>query len=66
MGARGTKGRGDENSERRVFSEMRSAVDAHGDALAGGDGAGSDLERRAEVVLLETRTDREGKPGSLG
>ncbi len=64
--ARGAKGRGDENSGRRIFSEMRSAVDADRDALAGGDGAGGDLERRAEVVLLETRTDGESKLRSLG
>ena len=45
---------------------MRGAVDAHRNALAGGDGTGRDLQRRAKVVLLETRTDGEGKPGSLG
>ena len=64
--ARGAKGRRDENSGRRIFSEMRGAVDAHRNALAGGDGAGGDLERRAQVVLLETRTDGEGELGSLG
>ena len=64
--ARGTKGRGDENSGRRVFSEMRSAVDADRNTLAGGHGAGRDLERRAQVVVLETRTDGERKPGNFG
>ena len=64
--ARGAEGRRDENSGRRIFSEMRGAVDAHRNALAGGDGASGDLERRAEVVLLKTRTDGVGEPGSLG
>ncbi len=64
--ARGAKGRRDENSGRRIFSEMRSVVDAHRNALAGGDGAGRDLERRAQVVLLETRADGAGKPRNFG
>ena len=64
--ARGAKGRRDQNSGRRIFSEMRGAVDAHRNALAGGDGAGGDLERRAELVLLETRADGEGEPWGLG
>ena len=64
--ARGAKGCRDENSGRRVFSKMRGAVDAHRNTLAGGDGAGGDLERRAEVVLFETRTDGESEPGEVG
>ena len=44
VGARGSKGRGDEDSGQRVISEMRSTVDAHGNALASGDGADGDLE----------------------
>ena len=34
--------------------------------LTCGDRAGGDLERRAEVVLLETRTDGGGQPGGFG
>ena len=45
---------------------MGGAVDAHRNAFAGGDGAGGDLQRRAQLVLLETRTDGEGEPGRLG
>ncbi len=45
---------------------MRRSVDAHRNALAGGDGTSGDLERRAEVVLLETRTNRAGKFGRFG
>ena len=60
LGAGGAKGRGDENSRGRIVSEMRGAVDAYGDALAGGDGAGGDFEGGAEVVVLETRTDLKG------
>ncbi len=64
--ARGAKGCRDENSRRRVFSKMRSAVDTHRNALAGGDRASGDLERRAQVALLETRADGKSELGSLG
>ena len=66
VGARGAKRNRDENSGRRIFSEMRAAVDAHRNALAGGNGAGGDLKRRAEIVLLETGADGESEPGRLG
>ena len=45
---------------------MGRSVDAHGNALASGDGAGGDLERGAEVILLETRADGESKRGDFG
>ena len=64
--ARGTKGRRHQNSGRRIFSEVRGAVDAHRNALAGGDGASGDLDRRAQVVLLETRADGAGEIGGIG
>ena len=45
---------------------MRGAVDAHRNAFAGGDGAGGDLQRGAQLVLLETRADGEREPRRLG
>src|SRR6266436_8403893 len=45
---------------------MRGTVDAHGNAFAGDDGAGGDLERGSEVVLLEARTDGDSEPAVLG
>ncbi len=45
---------------------MRGAVDAHRNAFAGSGGAGGNLQRRAQLVLLETRTDGECEPRRLG
>ncbi len=66
MRARGAEGRGDQNSGRRIFLEMRGAVDAHRHALAGSYGAGRDLERRAQFVLLEAPADGVGELRGLG
>ena len=37
-----------------------------GDALAGGDGAAGDLERTAQIVLLEALANGVREPGRLG
>src|SRR5260370_33746559 len=66
MRAGGAKGRRDENAGRRIFSEMRGSVDAHGNAFAGDDGAGGDLKRGSEVVLREARTNGDSEPAVLG
>ena len=51
---------------RGILSEMGSAVDAHGNALARGNRARRNLNRRPQFVLLEARSDGQRQLWRIG